>query len=167
MKEKLKRFVIDGHNLIPKIHGVHLRDVDDEQRLIEILSEYCRHARCQVEVFFDGAPPANKPTQKFGLVHAHFVRLGNSADDSILAFLRSNPSAKSQYTVVSSDHRVMNGAKSLGCETMSSDAFSVEITRVLAQPAVIQEMREKKLSEGEVAEWMKAFGENRQETKNS
>lgn len=37
--------LIDGHNLIPKIHGLSLKMLDDEMELIQILSEYARLSR--------------------------------------------------------------------------------------------------------------------------
>ena len=49
--------IIDGHNLIPKIPGLSLQAIDDETQLVELLGEYCRLSRRQVEVFFDNAPP--------------------------------------------------------------------------------------------------------------
>jgi len=46
----MKKLIIDGHNLVPKIPGLHLKDEDDEVRLIELLQEYCRLARRQAEL---------------------------------------------------------------------------------------------------------------------
>ena len=37
--EWMKRLVIDGHNLIPKIPGLRLDDPDDEMKLIEKLTQ--------------------------------------------------------------------------------------------------------------------------------
>jgi hypothetical protein len=47
-------YLIDGHNLIPKL-GLRLDSMDDEQELVVILQEYARLERKkQVEVYFDG-----------------------------------------------------------------------------------------------------------------
>ena len=35
-------YLIDGHNLIPKVAGLSLKAVDDEMQLIELLQEFCR-----------------------------------------------------------------------------------------------------------------------------
>ncbi len=48
--------LIDGHNLIPKIPGMSLADLDDENQLIPLLQTYCRKRRNTVEVYFDRAP---------------------------------------------------------------------------------------------------------------
>ena len=55
--------VIDGHNLVPKIPGLSLHEVDDEERLLALLQAYARAKRKKIEVFFDGAPPGQ------GIVH--------------------------------------------------------------------------------------------------
>jgi len=51
----MKRIVIDGHNLIPKVPGIHLADPDDENKLIQMIGEYCRLSRTRADLFFDGA----------------------------------------------------------------------------------------------------------------
>ena len=69
-------YIIDGHNLIPKIPGLSLQEMDDEQHLLEMLQEFCRRQRKQVEVFFDNAPPGGVRARNLGLVTARFVRQG-------------------------------------------------------------------------------------------
>ena len=41
-------YLIDGHNLIPKL-GLRLDSLDDEEQLIPRLQEFCRLRRAQVE----------------------------------------------------------------------------------------------------------------------
>ena len=38
-------YLIDGHNLIPKIPGMSLRMEDDEQELIQLLQDFSRYKR--------------------------------------------------------------------------------------------------------------------------
>ena len=33
----MKRYVVDGHNLVPKVPGMSLSDPDDETKLISLL----------------------------------------------------------------------------------------------------------------------------------
>ena len=75
-------YLIDGHNLIPKI-GLRLDSVDDEMDLIAVLQEFARLKRQQVEVYFDGAPTPQAGTRSLGTVRAHFIRLGQTADNAI------------------------------------------------------------------------------------
>jgi len=60
----VKKIIIDGHNLIPKVSGIQLSDPEDENKLLEMLNEYCRLSRTQAEVFFDGSPTPGKPVKK-------------------------------------------------------------------------------------------------------
>src|SRR5512140_382011 len=76
-------YLIDGHNLVPKIPGMSLEDVDDEQRLLGMLGEFCRKTRKQAEVFFDNAPPGGVRARNLGLLIARFIRQGMTADEAI------------------------------------------------------------------------------------
>jgi uncharacterized protein len=164
---KMKRVVVDGHNLIPKIPGVRLEDMEDENRLIEILNEYCRLGRAQVEVFFDGAPNPTGTQRKSGLAHAHFIRKGLSADDAIIDYVSKQQKSSFQLTVVSSDHRVQTAVKTAGAITMTSEAFATEMQRVFSSPTALQEQKEKKLSPGEVELWLDEFERKQKRQNNS
>src|SRR5215468_8521622 len=95
-------YLIDGHNLIPKL-GLRLDSLDDELELINILQEYCRIERKQVEVYFDGAPASQAGTRKVGTVTAHFVVRGMTADDAIRQRLKRMGKTARTWTVVTSD----------------------------------------------------------------
>jgi len=153
----MKKIVIDGHNLIPKMPGISLRDIDDEADLIEVIQEYCRLARRQAELFFDGSPEPNRNVKKTGLVHVHFVRIGRTADDAIIEWLRNNGKNARNMVTVSSDRRVKAEAHGLGAEVITSEEFTREVKRVFNSPARTQELREKPLSSNEVDEWMELF----------
>ena len=163
---KLKRFVIDGHNLIPKIHGVNLTDLEDENRLIEILNEFCRLGRAQVDAFFDGAPNSIENRKKTGLVHAHFIRKGLSADDAIIEHVKNHCRPDYPLTVVSSDHRVQGAVKNFGAAVMSSESFAAEMQKVFSSPKAVQERKEKQLTPGELAMWLNEF-ETKQNRQNN
>jgi predicted RNA-binding protein with PIN domain len=153
----MKKLIIDGHNLIPKIHGLHLKDEDDEARLIDLLQEYCRLARRQAELYFDGSPEPQKSNRKNGLVHVHYIKLGYSADDAIIQFVRNLGSDKDNWTVISSDHRIQNAVLASGCKVMGSDAFARLISTTLSSEIAIQQKRDKPPSVGEIDEWLKLF----------
>lgn len=148
-------YIIDGHNLIPRV-GLRLDALDDEMALIEILREFCRIKKKRVDVYFDGAPPGQNGTRKFGYVTAHFVRKGRTADDAIHARLRKMGKAARNWTVVSSDREVLFSAKSARAKEVNSDEFArqIEEAKFIAfnNPA-----EEKKLSPQEVDQWMDLF----------
>src|SRR5512138_3911713 len=98
--------LIDGHNLIPKLPGLSLQMIDDEDRLIELLQVYCRVRRQVVEVFFDQAPPGHSGRRKAGQVIVHYVRQGKTADQAIVERLQQQGKSAKSWKVVTSDRRV-------------------------------------------------------------
>src|SRR5512138_751036 len=127
-------YLIDGHNLIPKV-GLRLDSLDDEMELITILQEFCRMERAhagQVEVFFDGAPAAQAGTRKLGAVTAHFVRLGTTADDAIRKRLKTLGKSAKNWTVISSDRQVRAEANAVRAEVITSDAFAATLKQARA-----------------------------------
>ena len=122
-------YLIDGHNLIPKL-GLHLDSPDDEQELVGILQEFSRLSRRDSEVYFDGAPAGQAGTKKFGLVTAHFVRLGSTADSAIKTRLKKLGRAARNWIVVSSDHDIQNAASASHAAVVSSEEFAGQLKRL-------------------------------------
>jgi uncharacterized protein len=151
-------FLIDGHNLIPKL-GMSLKSFDDEMDLIERLNEFCRISRKgQVEVFFDNAQPGTPEVRKLGLVTAHFVRRPLIADEAIRQRLKKLGKAARNWSVVSSDHRVQAEARSAGAKVITSDEFAATVIDTLrSSPA--PSAKQGNLTKGEVEEWLKLFSE--------
>ncbi len=151
--------IIDGHNLIPKIKGLALRDLDDEQKLIELLQEYCRLQRKRVEVYFDNAPPGQARSQKFGLVTAHFVRNNKTADDAIRERLQQLKRAAKNWTVVSSDLQVQAAARWAKAQPISSEQFARQLIQTMAaREETTGEPCEPDLDDEEIEQWLKLFG---------
>jgi hypothetical protein len=148
------RYLVDGHNLIPKL-GLRLDALDDEEALLARLQQFCRLRQAQVEVYFDGAPPGFPPTRKSGAVTAHFVRQGTSADAAIEVRLERLGKQSRNWTVVSSDRRVQNAARAAHSAALSSEEFARQISLVAQQAAVSQ--REAGLGPEDVEEWLKEF----------
>jgi predicted RNA-binding protein with PIN domain len=151
-------YLIDGHNLIPKL-GLRLDSIDDEMELIAILQEFCRLERRQVEVFFDGAPASQSGTRKLGAVTAHFVRLGTTADDAIRNRLKKLGKSARNWTVVSSDRQVQTNAHASQAEVISSDAFAGLLKQ--ARNSAPKPNDDRKISQQEVEEWLKLFEQRR------
>jgi predicted RNA-binding protein with PIN domain len=147
-------YLIDGHNLIPKL-GLRLDSMDDELELVTILQEYCRLERKQVEVYFDGAPAPHAGTRKLGTVIAHFVPLGTTADEAIRKRLKKMGRTAKNWTVVSSDRQVQADARAAQAEVISSDAFVGTLKYV--RNSAPKPTNDKKLSSQEVDDWLKLF----------
>ena len=170
--------LIDGHNLIPKL-GLSLRSMDDEMQLVARLQEFCRAERKKsLEVYFDGAPAGQVGTRKMGLVTAHFVRLGATADSAIRARLKTLGRAARNWTVVTSDRQVQSDARGAGAAVVSSEAFAARVNASTRAPApgrrpakspqgakspkgerVEGSAKEAGMSEEEVEEWLRLFRE--------
>lgn len=148
-------YLIDGHNLIPKI-GLRLDSPDDEMELISILQEFARLNRREVEVYFDGAPMGHAGMRSFGTVQAHFVRLGQTADSAMRARLNKMGKGAKNWIVVSSDHEVQSAARINHAEFISSEAFVKEL-KAAVKSAPKADAGDKKLSAQEVDEWLKIF----------
>jgi predicted RNA-binding protein with PIN domain len=147
-------YLIDGHNLIPKL-GLRLDAPDDELELAAILQEFARLNRRTVEVYFDGAPAGHAGTRSLGTLKAHFVRLGQSADDAIRARLQKMGRSAKEWVVVSSDHEVQDAARAAQAQTLTSEEFA-KLLKPLGQIAS-KAGDDKVLSKQEVEEWMRLF----------
>lgn len=149
-------YLIDGHNLIPKL-GLRLDSIDDEMELIRILQEFCRLERKQVEVFFDGAPTPQAGTRKRGAITVHFVRLGLTADNAIRSRIKGLGKSAKNWTVVSSDRQVQAETRAAQAEVISSDSFASRLRQ--ARTSAPKPTDEGKLTNQEVEDWLKLFGE--------
>ena len=156
-------YLIDGHNLIPKV-GLQLGDIDDEIQLVELLQEFCRKRRKKVEVYFDRAQPGQPRSRKFGMVNARFVQEGVTADEAIHQRLKRLGKTAGNWTVVSSDLEVQAAAREFHAQYQSSEAFAQMITEALGHSADSGERPEVGLSPNEVDAWLRLFGEDEEET---
>ena len=148
-------YLIDGHNLIPKM-GLRLESLDDELELIASLQEYCKLERKkQVEVYFDGAPAPHAGTRKQGLVTVHFVPQMTTADNAIRNRLKKLGKSAKTWTIVSSDHRVQLEARAARAEVLSSETFAGMLKQV--RDSAARTIHERKLTAQEVDDWLKLF----------
>jgi predicted RNA-binding protein with PIN domain len=147
-------YLIDGHNLIPKL-GLRLDSPDDEMELVAILQEFCRLERRQAEVYFDGAPAAHAGTRKLGTVTAHFVPLGMTADDAIRRRLKKMGKGAKNWTVVSSDRQVQTEARATQADIIPSETFAMLLRQ--ARDSAPKPADDRKLSKQEVDDWLKVF----------
>ena len=152
-------YLIDGHNLIPKV-GLRLDDPDDELKLVAILQKFARLKRQQVEVYFDGAPTGQAGTRKLGTIRAHFVHLGQSADNAIRARLNKMTGDAKNWIVVSSDREVQSSARVVRAQYISAEEFVKSLSAAL-NSAPKANTAEKKISPAEVDEWLEIFREKK------
>jgi len=150
-------YLIDGHNLIPKL-GLHLDSPDDEMELVAILQEFCRARRRAAEIYFDGAPAGRGRIEKLGAVTAHFIRTGTTADAAIGARLRKLGRAARNWTVISSDRQVQASADAARAEWQSSEEFARQLQHISVPPPAVEHPP----SPEQVEEWLRLFGDRDQ-----
>jgi uncharacterized protein len=159
-------YLIDGHNLIPHIHGLSLRQMDDEMRLLELLQTFGREHRARIEVFFDGAAPGWAGTKGYGNITAHFVVKGTTADDAIRRRL-NQISTGSGVTVISSDRQVQAEARSQRAEVISSRDFAQNFPNIKPEQQKRKKNSQTTLSEDEIDEWLQLFGDSEEKRNDS
>lgn len=152
---KSMNYLVDGHNLIPKI-GLRLDSLDDEDGLITRLQEFCRLRRAHVEVFFDGAPPGYTGHHQAGIVSAHFVSRGKTADAAMESKLDQLGHSAKNWVVVSSDNRVQQAARACHAEVLSSEEFATLLSTTKAGLTTHGKM-EPRLSPESIEEWERLF----------
>ena len=154
-------YLIDGHNLIPKVPGLSLDSIDDEMQLVEMLQEFCRRKSRQAEVYFDKAPPGGQRARVFGSVTAHFVSERSSADVAIMRRLERLGKAARNWTVVSSDRQVIAAARARHATSLPSEEFALLLSEALhAASDKAGADSETTLSQDELDEWLRIFGED-------
>jgi predicted RNA-binding protein with PIN domain len=156
---KAMPYLIDGHNLIPKIAGLSLQAPDDEQQLILLLQEFCRQRRKPLEVYFDRASPGQARGQRYGLVTAYFVRAGQTADQAIRRRLSKLKGAARNWTVVSSDHGVQASAHAAHAQVLSSEEFVSQMRQAQQSRGSNNDRNESgAVGQEEMDEWLALFG---------
>jgi uncharacterized protein len=130
-------YIIDGHNLIGVLPDIQLADPDDEARLLLRLRGYrARAGAGPLIVFFDTGPGRGEiasPMRAEGVarrapgpppgVTVRFAEPGQSADDAIVAFLRSEPQP-GQYAVVTDDQELTWRVRKLGASAIRASDFA-------------------------------------------
>jgi len=151
-------YLVDGHNLIPKIDGLDLSDLDDENALVQVLLNYCRiKGKAQIEVYFDKASPGSPPVKRHGMVTAHYVSSASSADAAIMRKLIQLGRKARNWTVVSSDRQVQTAARSSGARVISSESFAHLLKEAGRSGKKGPEPVQPEVSEKEVESWLEEF----------
>lgn len=146
--------MIDGHNVIGKLPDIALDDPHDEAELVLKLRAWASRKRRKATVVFDGGLPGGySRALSGGGLEVVFAAQGHTiADRIIMERLRYLPDAPN-WTVVSSDHEVLDAARRVGARTLTSQEF----VKQLAPTPRISWQRREEISEEEVAEWLELF----------
>jgi uncharacterized protein len=149
-------YLIDGHNVIAAMEGIDLDDPNDEAKLVMKLRAWTAHINRKAILVFDGGIPGglsrtlSTPTVK--VVFA--ARQHTIADHIIRERIRELPDAQN-WTVVSSDHEILDEAEVAGARTLTAQAFADAMER---PPDVLKEKPDT-VSAAEIEAWLQVFGE--------
>lgn len=150
------QYIIDGHNLVPHIRGLSLRDLDDEQSLIEVLTPFLRATSSRALIFFDRAAQGHEGKRNFGLAQAVFVHASQSADAAIENHIQKLGASARNQTLVSSDRRVQAAGRARHMTVLSSAEFAQKV-QANAESRSGQTAVEPQLSPEEIARWEELF----------
>lgn len=149
-------FLIDGHNVIAALRDIDLDDPDDEAKLVMKLRAWSSRVQRKAIVIFDGGLPGGfsrtMSTVDIGVVFA--ARYHTNADRIIDERLKSLPDAPN-WTVVSSDHEVLDRARAKGARTLTAQEFAVALERPPSQ----EKLKPDAISAAEVDDWLQIFQE--------
>ena len=148
--------LIDGHNLIGQLPGLHLDDPDDEAKLVAQLRTYCAREGKRATVVFDhGLPGGWSESLSGGGLRVIFASAGRSADGILRERIRETRDPRG-LMVVSSDREVIAAAKAKRVRVMQAEVFAAR----LDLPPEFTDASDDgaQLSSEEVDEWLQVFG---------
>ena len=153
--------IIDGHNLLWSI-GEMSKDSEpiSDVQLCRIVSRYLKLVGENGEMVFDGTGPPQKTSfDNLNNLEVIFCGFGTEADTIIEDKIRAN-SAPKRLTVVSSDRRLRDAARSRRAVSMKSEMFWGNIRKELRRKKRANEpaAKQKGISEGETKQWLEFFG---------
>ncbi|HOT93249.1 MAG TPA: NYN domain-containing protein [Anaerolineae bacterium] len=147
-------FLIDGHNVIAALPDIDLEDPDDEAKLVMKLRAWSGRARRKAIVIFDGGIPGG-PSRVLSTPEVRVVfaaKYHSTADRIIKERLSALPDAPN-WTVVSSDHEVLDNAREIGAKVLTAQEFAERLNQVLE----VEKEKPEATSAGEVAAWLEIF----------
>jgi len=123
----MKKYIIDGNNLIGKIQSLANLQKKDKQasreKLAHLVDRYFINKKIEVILNFDGFANQKINTSKIKLVYSDKI----SADEKIKKQIEAEKN-KRNIVVISSDNNVREFAKVCGCEVILAEDFGKEIT---------------------------------------
>jgi uncharacterized protein len=152
--------LIDGHNLIGQIPTISLADPDDEAKLVMLLRSHAvrRRGRQVVVVFDHGVYGHPQQLSGYGVV-CHFARSPQDADAQLIQRIQAIARPR-EWALVTSDRAVARAAADRGIKVIDSRTFAAQLAPAPRKGGALgAEKREVRMSEAELAEWMRLFGE--------
>lgn len=124
----MKKYIIDGNNLIGKIKLLASFQRKDKQasrdKLAFMVDRFFAAKKVEVYLYFDGFEGEKINTQKLKIIYSEKF----SADEKIKRQIEAEKN-KRNLVVISSDNSIAGFAKVCGCEILSSENFGKKLYR--------------------------------------
>lgn len=152
------QLLIDGHNLIPRIPGLSLSQIDDEEKLVGLLRKYAAQHRAHVVVVFDSGNLAGRSRElSGGGVEAIFAGSGTIADRILIERIRELKRPQ-QWKLVSSDRAIQQEARRRRLQVVESAHFAGQLAPTRGSAEQVREDPDEKPGvEGDIDEWLDLF----------
>lgn len=153
--------IIDGHNLLHSIVKVdHDSEPTSDVQLCWVISRYMKAVSENGEIVFDGTGPRDKSGfDNIAHLEVFFAGLGTDADSVIENKIKASTAPK-RLTIVSSDRRLRNSARSRKATSVKSEVFWGNLQKQLRRKKPVREPEAKRtgLTESETKQWLEFFG---------
>ena len=155
------RYLIDGHNLIARLPDVDLADPDDEAKLVFKLRGFAARTGCKVTVVFDGGLPGGvSKSLSTSRVTAKFAAADHMSADQVLVKMIRKVKNPGGYCLVSSDREIIDAARSLGMDCLTTSEFVRLLTPTSKGAESVEKDDNPQLSAEELAEWLAIFSDD-------
>ena len=158
-------YLIDGHNLIGKMHDIKLSDPDDEAKLIlRLLNWAAVGGNRRVIVVFDGGVPGqNWRNMRSEHLRVIFVPKGKTADDWLIRFMKTQVQNPKEFHLISSDNQIIRQAQNRRIPFTKSDQFADDMEAERTRFSELGQERvprtpQPAMNEHEVEAWLQMFG---------
>lgn len=153
--------IIDGHNLLHSIVKVdHDSEPTSDVQLCWVISRYFKAVNETGEIVFDGTGPRDKSGfDNIAHLEVFFAGLGTDADSVIENKIKASTAPK-RLTVVSSDRRLRDSARTRKAISVKSEVFWDNLRKQLRRKKPVREPEAKRtgLTESETTQWLEFFG---------
>lgn len=159
-------YIIDAFNLGFKLpSAAQFLQMGDTERAIKTILHFLQNkfsAKEKIIAVFDGQKGFYPGFSGYHPIEIKFSKAPQKADDIIRNFLRNTENA-SAWTVISSDHEIINTARAMGAQFVKSEIF------IKSQPAPAKQQYKKGSEYDQKFEadnidmnyWLKQFGEDK------
>jgi predicted RNA-binding protein with PIN domain len=153
--------IIDGHNLLWSVQKTSedFGPISDVQ-LCHIVGRYLKLTGEKGEIVFDGTgPPEKGGFDNISNLEVFFAGPSTDADRVIEDKIKASTAPK-RLTVVSSDRRLRDAARTRKATAVKSQVFWDNLRKLSSRRKTIKEPAAKRrgLSESETEQWLKFFG---------